>query len=150
MYHAIVKRQYRRAWKAMNAHDYRAIIDQFAPRFRMTFIGDTTLGGTRTTRESMAAWFERLFRLFPDASFEMREVAIDGPPWRTRVAGLFTLRATVQGEPYENVFTQFVTLRYGRIAWYEVYEDSLRFANLCERIAPEVPEALAAPIVDGV
>lgn len=150
MYHAIVKRQYARAWKAMNAHDFEVIVGQFAPRFRMTFIGDTCLGGTRTTRASMTAWFERLFRLFPDARFEMRDVAVSGPPWRTRVAGLFTLRATVLGEPYENVFTQFVTLRYGRIAWYEIYEDSLRFARMCERIAPSVPEALAAPIVDGV
>lgn len=150
MFRMIARRRYRRAWQAMNAHDYQAVIRQFAPDFRVTFQGDTSLGGTRTTRAAMAAWFERLFRLLPDARFELRQVAVDGPPWNTRIAGLCTVRATTPlGEPYENVFVQFVRLRFGRISWYEVHEDSLRWWRLCQHLGSHgVAEAVAAPIAD--
>lgn len=67
----------------MNAHDYQAVIRQLAPDFRVTFQGDASLGGTRTTRAAMAARFDRLFRLLPDARFELRPVAVDGPMIRT-------------------------------------------------------------------
>ena len=39
----LTRRQYRRAWQAMNAHDYQAILRQLAPNFRVTFQGDTSL-----------------------------------------------------------------------------------------------------------
>jgi ketosteroid isomerase-like protein len=151
VFRMIARLRYRQAWKAMNAHDYQAILDQLAPGFRVTFQGDTSLGGTRTTRDAMAAWFQRLFRLLPDARFELRQVAVDGPPWNTRIAGLLTVRATTPlGEPYENVFVQFVRLRFGRVSWYEVHEDSLRFWRLCQRLGSGgVAEALAPPITDA-
>jgi ketosteroid isomerase-like protein len=150
VFNMIARRLYRRAWQAMNAHDYDAILKLLAPEFRMTFMGDTSLGGTRTTKAAMAAWFERLFRLLPDAQFELRQVAVDGPPWNTRIAGLLTIRATTPvGEPYENVFVQFVRLRFGRILWYEIHEDSLRFWRLCQRLAADgIAEATAPPITD--
>ncbi|BCJ27346.1 nuclear transport factor 2 family protein [Actinocatenispora sera] len=152
MFRLIARRQYRRVWQAMNAHDYDAIIRRFAPDFRVTFHGDTSLGGTRTTRAAMAAWFDRLFRLLPDAEFELRQLAVDGPPWNTRIAGLFTLTATTPlGEPYRNVFVQFVRLRFGRICWYEVHEDSLRWSRLCQHLGSNgVTEAVAPPILDAV
>jgi ketosteroid isomerase-like protein len=151
VFRMIARRQYRRAWQSMNAHDYQAIIRQLAPDFRVTFQGDTSLGGTRTTRAAMAAWFGRLFRLLPDARFELRQVAVDGPPWNTRIAGLFTIRATTPlGEPYENQFVQFVGLRFGRVSWYEVHEDSLRWWRLCQHLGSNgVEEAVAPPITDA-
>ncbi|NUR28401.1 MAG: SnoaL-like domain-containing protein [Catenulispora sp.] len=147
MFHAIVRRQYRKAWQAMNAHDYEAILAQLAPEFRITFVGDTTLGGTRTTVPSQRMWFQRLFRLFPDARFEMTSVAVDGPLWNTRVAGSFVIRATVAGRPYTNVFVQLVTLRWGKITSYTVYEDSLRFWHACrDLVAAGIVEAEAPAI----
>ena len=147
MYRMIVRRQYRQAWRAMNEHNYEAILSQLAPRFAITFVGDTSLGGTRTTREAQRVWFARLFRLFPDASFEMTDRAIDGPPWNTRIAGTFTIRATVGGEPYTNVFVQFVRLRWGRITAYTIYEDSLRFWRATQEMATQgITEATAPPI----
>ena len=147
MYRAIVRRQYRRAWRSMDKQDYEAILSQLAPNFAVTFVGDTTLGGTRTTIEAQRAWFERLFRLLPDARFEMTDHAIDGPPWNTRIAGTFTIRATVDGEPYTNVFVQFVCLHWGRITAYTIYEDSLRFWRATQQMAARgVTEAAASPI----
>jgi hypothetical protein len=42
-----------------------------------------------------------------------------------------------------------VRLRFGRILWYEIYEDSLRFWRLCQRLAADgIAEATAPPITD--
>jgi ketosteroid isomerase-like protein len=131
----------------MNAHDYDAILRQLGRRFTITFVGDTSLGGTRTTLDGQRAWFQRLFRLFPDASFEMTNHAIDGPPWNTRIAGQFIIRATVAGAAYTNVFVQFVTLRWGKITAYTIYEDSLRFWRATQDMAAHgLDEAVATRI----
>lgn len=132
----------------MNAHNYESILDQLAPTFSITFVGDTTLGGTRSTVAAQREWFQRLFRLFPDARFEMTSLAVDGPLWNTRVAGSFVIRATVAGRPYTNVFVQLVTLKWGRITSYTVYEDSLRFWRACQDLVKAgVAEADAPPIL---
>jgi ketosteroid isomerase-like protein len=149
MHRAIVRRQYRRAWQAMNQHDFEAILAQLAPRFAITFVGDTTLGGTRTSVDAQRAWFQRLFRLLPDARFEMTSMTVDGPPWSARVVGEFTIRATVHGEPYTNVFVQVVRLRWGKILGYTVYEDSLRFWHACRALARRGVDEAVAPAIVG-
>jgi ketosteroid isomerase-like protein len=102
MFRYVTKRQYQKAWESMNRHDYEAIIRQFAPNFEVTFVGDTSLGGSRRTKDAMRRWFQRFFRFFPDARFEMQDLAIDGPPWNTRMFGAFEITATVLGAPYRN------------------------------------------------
>jgi ketosteroid isomerase-like protein len=149
MYRVMVRRQYRKAWRAMNRHDYEAILAQLAPHFTISFVGDTTLGGTRSTPAAQRAWFQRLFRLFPDAGFEMTSMAVDGPPWNTRIAGEFIIRATVDGQPYRNVFVQTVRLRWGRITGYTIYEDSLRFWRACTEMAGRGNDEALAPAITG-
>jgi ketosteroid isomerase-like protein len=149
MYRSIVKRKYRKAWTAMNAHDYEAIVQQLAPTFEVRFIGDTSLGGSRRTREAMRLWFQRLFRLFPDARFEMHDVAVDGWPWDTRIFGSFGIKASLLGKPYDNVFIQFVKMRWGRVIYYAVYEDSLKFWRAAQEMSGQgIAEAVAPPITD--
>jgi len=146
----VTRRQYRKAWESMNRHDYEAIIRQFAPNFEVTFVGDTSLGGSRRTKDAMRRWFQRFFRFFPDARFEMQDLAIDGPPWNTRIFGAFEITATVLGAPYRNVFIQFVRMRWGRIVSYAIYEDSLKFWRAAQDMSGRgIIEATAAPIVDG-
>jgi ketosteroid isomerase-like protein len=147
MYRSIVRRQYRKAWEAMNRHDFEAIITQLAPTFEVTFVGDTSLGGSRHTKDAMRRWFERLFRLFPDARFELRAVAVDGWPWDTRIFGSFAITATVLGESYDNVFIQFVKMRWGRVTSYAIYEDSLKFWRTAQAMAAHGFDVATAPAV---
>jgi len=149
MYRTIVRNRYKKAWAAMNAHDYEAIISLLAESFEVRFIGDTSLGGSRHTREAMRAWFQRFFRLFPDARFEMRDVAVDGWPWNTGIFGTFEINATVLGQRYDNVFVQFVKMRWGRVTYYAVYEDSLKFWRAAQEMSRQgIAEAVAPPITD--
>lgn len=97
----------------------------------------------------MRRWFQRFFRVFPDARFQLRELAVDGWSWNTRIFGSFEISATVLGEPYRNVFVQSVRLRWRRIVAYTVYEDSLKFWRAAQRLAEHgMNEATAAPIED--
>ena len=47
------------------------------------FVGDTPLGGTRTTDAAMRLWWERLDRLFPGDRFAPESVVVQGPPARS-------------------------------------------------------------------
>lgn len=145
MYRAIVARIYRRTWAAMNRHDPSGVLDMLAPTFEQTFFGDTSLSGTRTERATLDRWFERLFRLLPDARFELQRVAVTGWPWRTCVFGAFTIEATVAGEPYRNVFVQQVDLRWGKIVAYRVLEDTQAWAAAEARLAAAGDREVTAP-----
>jgi ketosteroid isomerase-like protein len=142
MYRMIVAHRVRQAWDHLKRGDWPYVVDQLAGDFTYRFVGDTAIGGTRTSRETMAAWFERLFRLFPDLRFE---------PWRTRVVVLVGVQATVDGEPYTNELAQQLELRWGKITRVTNLEDTQKLERALQRIrASGVDEAAAAPIEDPV
>lgn len=147
MYKMFVERKYRRAWAALNRGDHGPILDSFASVFEYTFVGETPLGGTRRTTEMVDAWFQRLSRLFPGAQFDVDEVVIKGPPWRTVLAGAMTIRASVAGRPYSNEFTQFAQLRWGKVIRLRTLEDTQRMVAACRALATAgVDEANAPPL----
>jgi ketosteroid isomerase-like protein len=150
VYRAIVAARVRRAWRQMAAHDHEAVLAQFAPRFEYRFAGDHALGGVRHTREAQDAWFRRLFRLFPDIRFSVRDVLVAGWPWRTRVVALIDVAAPIDGG-YRNEVAQTIELRWGRITRVTTLEDTQKLAAALERLGERgVEEALAAPIDDAV
>jgi ketosteroid isomerase-like protein len=80
IYRAIVRRQVLRLFNEANNGNWGAIVDGLAPRFDYRFIGDTPLGGTRTTHDAMRRWFDRLYRLFPGSQFAPQRIVVEGPP----------------------------------------------------------------------
>jgi hypothetical protein len=40
----------------------------------ISFLGDHALGGSRFTLEKTRLWYERLYRLLPDISFDLRAI----------------------------------------------------------------------------
>src|ERR1700754_2201270 len=88
MYRTIVARRVRSAWAHIDRRDPAFVIEQLAPGFEHSFAGDHAMGGTRRSRESLTAWFERVFRLFPAIRFEVRDVLVRGMPWDTRAVAL--------------------------------------------------------------
>ena len=149
MYRAIVARRVRSAWAHIDARDPEFVIDQLAPGFEHSFAGEHAMGGTRRSRESLAAWFERVFRLFPAIRFEVRDVLVRGMPWNTRAVALIHVHAgDVEGVPYENELAQTIDLRWGRIARIHTLEDTQKLAAALERLgAAGQAEAAAEPIV---
>jgi ketosteroid isomerase-like protein len=117
--------------------------------------GDTPLGGTRTTKAAMQAWWARLLRLFPGAQFSPQQIVVEGPPWNMRVMTHMVFSAQVPGAagaptmPYQNEFMQLMQLRWGRITSIVTIEDTQRFVDVLPALsAAGSKEATAAPITD--
>jgi ketosteroid isomerase-like protein len=156
MYRLIVAAKIRATWREMARHNYDAVVRQFAPTFEYRFVGDHALGGVRRTRESQAAWFERVFRVFPTIEFTVTDVVVSGWPWRTRAVALLDVRIPGVGgyAPGEEVWTneimQLIHLRWGRITAITTMVDTQREVELLRRLAAQgMEEAAAAPIVDA-
>jgi ketosteroid isomerase-like protein len=155
IYGAIVRRRVRTLFAEANRGNWQAIVDGLAPSFSYRFVGDSPLGGTRTTHAAMQHWFERLYRLFPGSQFAPQTVVVEGPPWRTTIMTYVLIRGTAPGadavlRPYENEFMQMMTLRWGRITSVLTLEDTQRFvAALPALAAAGFADATKAPITDA-
>lgn len=151
MYRLIVAARVRRIFASLSAGDYEPMLHSLAPSFTYRFYGDHALGGERHTKEAMRVWWRRVFRLLPDARFETREVLVAGWPWDTRVATDMVIRATLpDGTRYENVFAQFVRLRWGRITEVRTLEDTQKLERMLLGLAASgVEEATDVPVVDN-
>ncbi len=95
-------------------------------------MGDTPLSGALAGRAAFREWLGGVLTRFPDVRFEVRDVAVAGWPWRTRVAVPLGISATLpEGTPYENQAAQWVTLRWGRMVDDWVLEDSEALNRAC-------------------
>jgi ketosteroid isomerase-like protein len=155
IYRSIVRKRVRSLFAQANAGNWEAIVAGLAPTFTYRFVGDTPLGGTRTTHEAMRRWFERLYRLFPGSQFEPSAIVVEGPPWATSVMTHVRIVGTAPGSdavvrPYENEFMQRMTLRWGRVTSVVTLEDTQRFVNALPALAAAgITDATAAPIADA-
>jgi ketosteroid isomerase-like protein len=156
MYKTIVRARLRRLFEGASRGDWQPIVDGFAEKFSYRFAGNTPLGGTRTTKAAMQAWWTRLLRLFPGAQFLPQAIVVEGPPWNTRVMTHMVFSATVVGAagspatPYRNDFMQLMHLRWGRITSIVTIEDTQRFVDVLPALAAAgLADATAAPITDS-
>ncbi len=154
IYRAIVRRRVRSLFADANAGHWESIVAGLAPTFTYRFVGDTPLGGTRTTHEAMRRWFERLYRLFPGSKFAPQSILVEGPPWNTAIMTYVKIHGiapdgTGASVPYENEFMQAMTLRWGKISSVVTLEDTQRFADVLPRLAAAgINDASASPITD--
>ncbi|KAB1653829.1 nuclear transport factor 2 family protein [Pseudoclavibacter chungangensis] len=148
MYHAIVRRRVRRIFDHINAGDAELMLDGLGDPFEYRFHGRHAIGGVRTSRAAVRAWWERVFRLLPGLRFTIRDIVVNGPPWHTTIA----MRASVagplpDGSRYENTIFQFFVLRWGKVVSVETLEQLQPLERALRIVADSgVPEALAEPI----
>jgi ketosteroid isomerase-like protein len=145
-----VERNVRATFRRVGQRDYETLLEQTAPSVLHVFPGDHALGGTRHTRDALRRWFERLFLLFPELHFEVKEVAVRGLPWDATIMVQWENwgRAS-DGQPYANQGTHVLRLRWGRVIYLHEYLDSQRVAAVCRRLARQgVSEAAAEPVAD--
>jgi ketosteroid isomerase-like protein len=155
MYKTIVRWRVRSLFAEANRGNWQAIIDTLSPKFVYRFVGDTPLGGTRTTKPAMQAWFQRIYRLFPDAQLHPQTIVVEGLPRNTRVMtyvkfrGIMPPIGNAPGAPYENEVMQLMQLKWGRITSVLTIEDTQRFVDILPALAAAgIADATAAPITD--
>jgi ketosteroid isomerase-like protein len=152
VYHHLVRRNVRRAYRALSQGDHESVTRAFAPTAELWFVGDHALGGRLEGRELIREWFRRLFAIFPDLRLEPEVILVDGLPWNTVAATRFRVTATLpNGKPYTNSGMQFLRLRWGRIVEDRLYEDTHALSRALNEIAAGGTRAAsAAPLADPV
>lgn len=148
MYKRIVRRKLNATFAAASRRDPGPMLDALAPSFTYRFAGTNALSGVRTTRDEVAAWWERIFSLFPGVDFRVLDAVVSGPPWRTLLASHVLLTAPRDdGSLYRNEFMQLMRLRWGKATDILTLEDTGRCDDeLDVRAAAGHPLAHAAPI----
>lgn len=150
MYKAIVRRQVRKVFAGLNEGNYRPALDGMADSFDHVFAGNHCLGGVRTTRESMRNWFERLFRLNRKLDFDLKHIAVAGPPWDTTATVEWTDGATLaNGAAYLNRGVHVVRMKWGKVTSLHAYLDTAVWIDACAAMRRDgIAEAAADPITD--
>lgn len=145
VYKTIVERKVRSIFDQINQGNYEAMVEGLASEFDYLFLGDNPLGGRRRKPETVAEWWQRIFRLLPGAQFDVHEVIVQGLPHNTRIA----VRSTISDGDYCNDLMQFMTLRFGKVTRVITLEDTAKLATHLAALDPnEFPDAVAAPLVD--
>jgi ketosteroid isomerase-like protein len=148
MYKAIARRRARATFDALSRGDWEAAIEDVAPDVHHVFPGDNAIGGERHSKDAMARWFERVYRLIPELRFEVRNVAVKGPPWDMMVAVEWTdYGKAADGVPYENEGAHWIRLQRGKATYVHAFLDTEKVTAICNRLAADgVEEAAAEPI----
>lgn len=146
MYRMIVARKARGIFESLTRGDWEATLDDIADDVHHVFPGDNAIGGERHSKEDMARWFERLYRLFPGLSFEVKKVSVRGWPWNTQVAVEWVDNTTAaDGVSYENEGAHWITIKWGKGTYVHAYLDTEKVTAACERMAAAGIEEAAAP-----
>lgn len=148
MYHTIVRRKIAGIFDELNKGNYEPMLRMAAPGFEHSFAGKHALSGTRKDLAVIRAWYERLFRVFPNIRFELRNIVVNGWPWNTVVAVEWTDTYTLaNGEKRANAGVHFVRLRWGRSAALRIYCDTdLLQENLAIQQRGGITDAAALPL----
>jgi hypothetical protein len=150
MYHAIVRKQVEALFAAVSAGNAKPVIDALAPKFEHLFLGDHALGGTRTSIAQTKRWYERLYRLLPDISFQIRSVRGSGPPWNTLV-GVDWLE-TNSGTDGVRTYTpgiHVVRLVWTKMRFIGIYPDTVGVTATLARLHSAGIEEATADKIEG-
>jgi ketosteroid isomerase-like protein len=122
MYRWFIRRQIRAAFAALSRGDGPEMVSHMSDDVHHVFPGRGPLGGERRSRTDVATWFDRLFRLLPGLQYRINALAVDGPPWDTRVGVEWTnLGPLRDGSTYRNTGAHVLRLRNGRIVSFHAY-----------------------------
>lgn len=150
IYRAVVKRRARRIFADLSSGQWQATTVGLADDVHHVFPGDNALGGERHSREAMERWFERLYRLIPEISFEVHDVAVRGWPWDTAVAVEWSDSGRgADGSAYANEGAHWIRLRWGRAISVHAHLDTEKVTRLLSTMAAAgIDEAAAPPVLD--
>lgn len=146
MYKAIARRKARATFEALSRGDWRDAIADVASDVHHVFPGDNAMGGERHSRDAMARWFERVYRLIPELRFEVRNIAVKGPPWDMMVAVEWADSGkAADGVPYSNEGAHWIRIRRGKATYIHAFLDTEKVTEICARLAAAGIEEAAAP-----
>ena len=134
-----------RGLAAAERGDVGQVLAQSGPGCEFVFVRRTARGARLSGPADLRRWFERFRRLLPDPAFDVQRLVVGGPMWDQRIAAHVIIRSRVGGEPHENQFAQFLTLRRGKVAEDLILEDTATWEAASRRHSAGDTEAAAPP-----
>lgn len=135
MYSWIVQLMIRRALRHHQAGNVQALLKFYANDVRFVFPGQNSWAGEFRGKEAVASWLRRFHRV--GLKLEVHEIIAGGPPWNTTFCIRITDHATgSDGEVvYENRAVLFGQMSWGKVKFYEAYEDTQKVADFDKYLA---------------
>lgn len=148
MYYTLTKRIVRNAFGDLSDRNRAPLLGRCAADMYHTFAGEHALGGTRHSRVAFRSWLDRLYRLFPELRFHIRDILVTGPPWNTRLAISWKDRGVAaDGVDYQNEGVHLLRHRWGRLVELHAKLDTQHLERTLDRMAAAgIEEAAADPI----
>jgi ketosteroid isomerase-like protein len=132
MYKATVRRLMRRGVRALNSGDLGPLLASFSEDAVLTFPGQSSWAGEYRGKPAI----EEFVRRFREAGLrgEVRDIVVNGPPWRMTVCALFVDRATgADGTTiYENRAMFLLRGKWGKVVSQEDFLDTQKVAAFDE------------------
>ena len=124
MYKSAVRWMIRRNVAELRKGNPGPLIAGYAEDAVLVFPGPSSWGGEYKGREAIAGFLRRF--LADGIVGEAHDILVNGPPWRTTVAVLFTATARNAGGAlvYDNRAVLFARARWGKITYQEDFEDT--------------------------
>ena len=145
MYHWLVDKQVRRVMARSRAGDMAPTLALWADDPHFEFPGESSWSADLHAKDEIAAWYER----FASAGLQIHpeEVLVKGWPWRTTACVHFTDHAKgPTGEVvYENRGVLFVRMRWGKITYGTVYEDTQKVAAFDDYLTTGTTASAVSP-----
>jgi len=148
MYHAIMKSKVRGVFKSLSNGNFAPVLSSLAPKFEHWFSGDHALSGLRTSMSITRAWYERLYRIFPDLHFDLNHMVVQGGPWDTTVTIQWTDHFTLRtGEQRSNCGAHIIHFKWAKADSVRVYCDTkLLLDSLAVQSQNGVADAAMSPL----
>ena len=124
MYRWTVAQVLRYVYGKAIAGDDSVMMKATAADVTFRFPGSSSFAASLTGREPLRAWLARFTAFSP--RFEVRDVAVSGPPWNMTVALRFH---DAIGADYENDGVEWLRIRWGRVRSVEVFLDTERVSS---------------------
>jgi ketosteroid isomerase-like protein len=124
MYRWTVAQVLRYVYRRAIAGDDRVMMRATAPDVTFSFPGRSSFAASLVGREPLRAWLARFTAFSP--RFDIRDVAVSGPPWNMTVALRFH---DAIGADYENDGVEWLRIRWGRVRSLEVFLDTERVSS---------------------
>ena len=149
MYHAIMRSKIREVFDQLNKGNYEPILVSLAPKFEHWFIGEHVLSGLRTSLPVTRKWYERLYRIFPNIHFDLKNIVVQGMPWNTTALVEWNDSYTLlNGEKRANLGAHVIHFKWAKADSIRIYCDTkLLLENLAIQKQGGIAEVDLPPLV---
>jgi len=149
MYHMIMRSKVRDVFNALNHGNYEPVFASLAPKFEHWFIGEHALSSLRISLPMTRAWYERLYRIFPNIHFDLKNIVVQGTPWDTTITVEWDdSYILLNGEKRSNLGVHIIHFKWFKADSIRIYCDTkLLLDNLAIQAQGGIKDVALPPLI---